>query len=137
MWSEDDDLLSRRNFLVGATSLLLTSLADGAARGQAMPSGRAFAYVGSISASKAVLPDSGVGSGKGIYLFEADLATGTLTYKGVTSNAANPWWINAVEQVRYKARRLTTQRQAELALFARGQLAPCRTFSISSTPREI
>ena len=95
MLSEYDDLLSRRNFLVGATSLLLTSLAAGAARGQAMPSGRAFAYVGSISASKAVLPDSGVGSGKGIYLFEADLATGTLTYKGVTSNAANPWW-NAI-----------------------------------------
>ena len=40
-----------------------------------------------------MLPDSQVGSGKGIYQFVADLVTGELTYKTATPNTANPWWI--------------------------------------------
>ena len=82
--------LSRRTFVAGASSLFLAAAASPA---WATSSNLRFAYVGSVSAPKAVVPDSTTGEGKGIYLFEADLTTGALTYKGVTPNAANPWWI--------------------------------------------
>jgi 6-phosphogluconolactonase (cycloisomerase 2 family) len=82
---------SRRTFVAGCSSLFAAALAM---RAGALPTARRdFVYVGSISAAKAVLPDSQVGNGKGIYLFEADLETGALTYKDVTLNDANPWWI--------------------------------------------
>ncbi len=93
MQQDDYELFSRRTFVVGASSLLLSAIAARAGMKPDALAGHCFAYVGSISAGKAVLPDSQVGSGKGIYLFDVDLATGKLTYKDVTSNAANPWWI--------------------------------------------
>jgi 6-phosphogluconolactonase len=69
-----------------------------------------FAYVGSISASKAVLPDSTTGHGEGIYLFDADLVTGELTRKNVTPNGANPWWIaiNPAGTFLYSANEIST-----------------------------
>ncbi len=85
--------VDRRTFVAGASSLLLTRMALPARANQAKPGSRRFAYVGSISAVKAVLPDSLTGEGKGIYLFEADLTTGKLTPGAITPNMANPWWI--------------------------------------------
>ena len=71
---------------------------------------RRFAYVGSVSASKAVLPDSTTGKGEGIYVFEADLDTGALTRRAVTPNAANPWWIavNPAGTFLYSANEIST-----------------------------
>lgn len=88
----NSDAPTRRSFVAAASSLLLASITRSGWADRAQ-SQRRFAYVGSISAAKAVLPDSTTGKGEGIYLFEADLATGLLTRKGVTPNAANPWWI--------------------------------------------
>ena len=71
---------TRRSFVVGASSLLLASTAN-FSWAQKITGHRRFAYVGSVSASKAVLPDSTTGKGEGIYVFEADLDTGALTSK--------------------------------------------------------
>jgi 6-phosphogluconolactonase len=90
---DSDPLLNRRAFVVGASSLLLSTITARAGMKPEAPAGHCFAYVGSISAAKTVLPDSQIGSGKGIYLFNVDLSTGKLTYKDVTPNTANPWWI--------------------------------------------
>jgi 6-phosphogluconolactonase len=105
-----DNSVSRRTFVVGASSLFLSAIASGHAA-EITAGSRRFAYVGSISARKAVLPDSTTGVGEGIYLFEADLGTGALTYKGVTPNAANPWWIaiNPAGTYLYSANEISTK----------------------------
>ena len=84
---------NRRDFLAAATSLMITSGLPSGLFAQVSHGQRRYAYVGSVSAAKAVVPDSTTGEGEGIYIFEADLVTGELVRKGVMPNAANPWWI--------------------------------------------
>ncbi len=85
--------LDRRSFLVGWASFVA---APGLLRSQdsrRIQGSHRYAYVGSVSAAKQAVPDSTTGEGEGIYIFEADLATGALERVGVMPNAANPWWI--------------------------------------------
>ena len=103
-------LPSRRTFVAGASSLLLASFTGNCPAEQTTMRDRRFAYVGSVSAPKAV-GDGTTGSGQGIYLFDADLATGALSYKGVTPNSANPWWIaiNPAGTFLYSANEISNQ----------------------------
>ena len=86
--------LSRRDFIAATSSLLLHSGLQKVWAAQGNNGSRRYAYVGSVSASKAILPDSTTGEGEGIYVFEADLLTGELIRKGVMPNSTNPWWIS-------------------------------------------
>lgn len=85
--------VTRRAFLAASSSFLVASGIERGWAAKVNQGPRRFAYVGSVSASKAVLPDSTTGEGEGIYIFEADLTTGELYRKGVMPNASNPWWI--------------------------------------------
>ena len=107
MKAEFHSSISRRTFVRGISSLLLAAPASNSWGAQ---SGHRFAYVGSISATKSVLPDSTTGKGEGIYLFDADLSTGVLTRRQVTANQANPWWIavNPAGTFLYSANEVST-----------------------------
>ncbi len=109
MKPEFQNSLTRRTFVRGASSLFLASTAA-RAWAEGLPARKRFAYVGSISAAKAVLPDSTTGKGEGIYVFEADLATGVLTRKSVMPNDGNPWWIaiNPAGTFLYSANEVST-----------------------------
>ena len=111
MQPDFDSFPSRRTFLAGASALLLAPLASASRVDPPADKLRRFCYVGSISAAKAVVPESTTGEGKGIYLFEADLVTGILTYRGVAPDLANPWWIaiNPAGTTLYAANEISTK----------------------------
>jgi 6-phosphogluconolactonase (cycloisomerase 2 family) len=81
-------LWSRRDFVKTAVPIVLGHAASrsGAARGA--DNSEIFAYVGSYTSAV----DSGA-NGQGIYRFEMDKRTGTLTRQKLVAKAANPSWI--------------------------------------------
>jgi len=83
---------SRRSFLMGATALAAAAPAVAAARKAAGSAARRIlTYVGTYSAPQG--PEGAIGRGQGIYLFEMNPATGTLTPREVFPNDANPAWL--------------------------------------------
>jgi 6-phosphogluconolactonase len=84
------DTISRRRFLSGAAALAVTRGLAGPGFAQADDAGpdRVLAYVGTYTG----LPGPGA-NGKGIELFEANLRTGELSYRGLAAQSRNPSWI--------------------------------------------
>ncbi len=83
---------SRRKFLKGAAALAMSAPAIACGQhNEASAKERHLAYVGTYSYREA--PGS-AGHGRGIYLFEMDPATGTLTERAVFPNAMNPSWLD-------------------------------------------
>src|SRR5271157_6006756 len=84
--------VSRRRFLFTTTLAAAGASLRAAARGPAMPVARPlFAYVGSYSSPQG--PEGSKGYGRGIYLFEMNLASGALVQRDVFANDANPSWL--------------------------------------------
>lgn len=81
-------LVSRRTFIQGAAACTLAYGATHAAFG-ATRSGRTLAYVGTDTK-----PVDGTANGKGIYLYEADPATGDLTFLQLAAETVSPSWLS-------------------------------------------
>jgi len=83
---------SRRRFLEGAAALLLSRQALARHAGEGESRGRTIlAYAGSYSSAQG--PEGSKGNGRGIYLFESDLASGALHLRDVFATDSNPSWL--------------------------------------------
>jgi 6-phosphogluconolactonase len=87
--------VSRRQLLKSSAALAVMSLGARAAFG--MGSGKILAYVGTYSSPI----DGGAGNGKGIYLFEMELASGELTLVKLAAEARNASWLAVDPTGRY------------------------------------
>ncbi|HTV54813.1 MAG TPA: lactonase family protein [Terriglobia bacterium] len=84
---------SRREFLKGAAALAVAGRALGRGLPNQSNSGRRsmFAYVGTYSSPEG--PEGSRGNGQGIYLFEVDPSSGSLSQRAVFRDDSNPSWI--------------------------------------------
>lgn len=87
---------SRRGFLKGAAALALAHTAFVRGLAQTSSAKRVFAYVGTYTGAV-----GNGGNGEGIYLFEANLQTGTLSRRKLAAEAANPTWLALDPSGRY------------------------------------
>jgi 6-phosphogluconolactonase (cycloisomerase 2 family) len=87
--------VSRRQLLKSSAVLAVMGLGARAAFGAA--GGKVFAYVGTYSSPI----DGGAGNGKGIYLFEMELASGELTPVKLVAEARNASWLAVDPKGRY------------------------------------
>jgi 6-phosphogluconolactonase (cycloisomerase 2 family) len=87
------DQSSRRDFLKGTIALASTrTLRTLAQPGRANPvNGPILAYVASYSSPQG--PEGSKGNGQGIYLFQMDPSTGTLSQRELFADDSNPSWL--------------------------------------------
>jgi 6-phosphogluconolactonase (cycloisomerase 2 family) len=105
--------VSRRGFLTATTLAAASTAFPAIAQKPATPASRPLlAYVGSYSSPQG--PEGSKGYGQGIYLFEMDRDSGTLTPCGVFANGANPSWLalNPARTHLYAANETTTYQVA-------------------------
>ena len=79
---------SRRDFLRVSAPAVLAQVIPGRGLASATEAGRRFAYVGTYTSAI-----DGGANGQGIYRFEMDTRTGTLTRQTVVAKVPNPSWI--------------------------------------------
>lgn len=89
--------ISRRKVLKSSAALVALCAATRGAPGYVAGNGKALAYVGTYSSPI----DGGAGNGKGIYLFEMDLASGELTLVKLAAEARNASWLALNPSGRY------------------------------------